>query len=102
MKPVGETEFVNGVAAMSASGAYGTTRVCAGIVGHADLALGGAVETVLEAHIAPAAAASAASATSPPTTPIRRLGIAGHPAAPGCSGDAEGSARASRSSRRSA
>ena len=51
MKPVGETEFVNGVAAMSASGGYGPTRVCAGIVGHADLRLGGRVREVLEAHI---------------------------------------------------
>ncbi len=51
MKPVGETEFVNGVAAMSASGAYGAARACAGIVGHADLMLGGAVGEVLDAHI---------------------------------------------------
>ena len=40
MKPVGETEFVNGVAAMSASGRYGKARLCAGIVGHADLGVG--------------------------------------------------------------
>src|SRR5436189_6047542 len=40
MRPVGETEFVNGVAAMSASGIYGKTKVCAGIVGYADLPLG--------------------------------------------------------------
>jgi len=52
MRPVGETEFVNGVAAMSASGQYGETAVCAGIVGHADLMLGDAVTPVLEAHIA--------------------------------------------------
>jgi L-fuconolactonase len=51
MKPVGETEFVNGVAAMSASGQYGNTRICAGIVGHADLRLGARVRDVLEAHI---------------------------------------------------
>ena len=38
LAPVGETEFVNGVAAMSASGAYGTGRVAAGIVGFAELA----------------------------------------------------------------
>jgi L-fuconolactonase len=50
-RPVGETEFVNGVAAMSASGGYGKVRVCAGIVGYADLTLGARVETVLEAHI---------------------------------------------------
>jgi predicted TIM-barrel fold metal-dependent hydrolase len=51
MKPVGETEFVNGVAAMSASGIYGPTRVCSGIVGHANLTLGARVEPALEAHI---------------------------------------------------
>ncbi|TWT12680.1 amidohydrolase [Reyranella sp. CPCC 100927] len=50
-KPVGETEFVNGVAAMSASGGYGTTRLCAGIVGFADLMLGDRVTPVLEAHV---------------------------------------------------
>jgi predicted TIM-barrel fold metal-dependent hydrolase len=51
MRHVGETEFVNGVAAMSASGMYGKTRHCAGIVGHADLALGSRVEPVVTAHI---------------------------------------------------
>jgi L-fuconolactonase len=50
-RPVGETEFANGIAAMSASGIYGKTRVCAGIVGHADLALGGRVEPILQAHL---------------------------------------------------
>ena len=52
MKPVGETEFVNGVAAMSASGGYGESRVCAGIVSFADLRLGTAVGEVLDAHMA--------------------------------------------------
>ena len=51
-RPVGETEFVNGIAAMSASGQYGPSRICAGIVGWADLMLGAAVQEVLEAHIA--------------------------------------------------
>jgi predicted TIM-barrel fold metal-dependent hydrolase len=51
MKPVGETEFSNGVAAMCASGVYGDVRVCAGIVGHADLTLGAEIRPVLEAHI---------------------------------------------------
>ena len=51
MQPIGETEFVNGIAAMSASGNYGPTKVCAGIVGTADLRLGEAVREVLEAHI---------------------------------------------------
>jgi L-fuconolactonase len=50
--PVGETEFVNGIAAMSASGGYGRTRVAAGIVGTADLRLGKAVADVLDAQIA--------------------------------------------------
>jgi predicted TIM-barrel fold metal-dependent hydrolase len=50
-KPIGETEFVNGVAAMSASGQYGPTRLCAGIVGHADLRLGETVQDVLETHL---------------------------------------------------
>jgi predicted TIM-barrel fold metal-dependent hydrolase len=50
---VGETEFVNGAAAMAASGRYGKTRACAGIVGRADLAEGGAeVERALAAHVA--------------------------------------------------
>lgn len=51
MKLVGETEFVNGIAAMSASGLYGPCRVAAGIVGHADLMLGDAVIEVLDAHM---------------------------------------------------
>ncbi|MDI1285303.1 MAG: amidohydrolase family protein [Reyranella sp.] len=51
MRPVGEIEFANGVAAMSASGGYGTPRLCAGIVGHADLMVGARVAKVLEAMI---------------------------------------------------
>ena len=50
LKPVGETEFVNGIAAMSASGGYGDTRACAAIVGYANLNLGAAVGEVLDAH----------------------------------------------------
>jgi predicted TIM-barrel fold metal-dependent hydrolase len=49
---VGETEFVNGIAAMSASGRYGPCRLAAGIVGSADLRLGDRVRPVLEAQIA--------------------------------------------------
>ncbi|MEM8767615.1 MAG: amidohydrolase family protein [Pseudomonadota bacterium] len=52
LKPVGETEFVNGIAAMSASGGYGDTRACLGIVSYADLNLGAAVGEVLDAHMA--------------------------------------------------
>ena len=40
MRPVGETEFVAGIAAMSDSGGYGKTRIAAGIVGYADLTIG--------------------------------------------------------------
>lgn len=54
LRPVGETEFVNGIAAMSASGLYGPARACAGIVAHADLTLGDAVADVLAAHRAAA------------------------------------------------
>jgi L-fuconolactonase len=52
MRCVGETEFVNGVAAMSASGLYGDVRAGAGIVGHVDLRMGEPVAEVLRAHIA--------------------------------------------------
>jgi predicted TIM-barrel fold metal-dependent hydrolase len=52
MRPVGQNEFVNGIAAMSASGRYGKARLCAGIVGHADLMLGDEAKPVLEALIA--------------------------------------------------
>jgi L-fuconolactonase len=51
MAPLGETEFVNGIAAMSASGLYGPARVCAGIVGFADLTLGDRIDPLLEAHL---------------------------------------------------
>jgi predicted TIM-barrel fold metal-dependent hydrolase len=51
-KSVGEVEFVNGIAAMAASGRFGKTRLCAGIVGYADLTLGDGVRPVLEALIA--------------------------------------------------
>ena len=51
MRPVGEVEFVAGIAAMSASGGYGPIKVAQGIVGFADLALGDRVEPVLEALI---------------------------------------------------
>ena len=49
-QPVGETEFVQGVAAQSASGQYGEMRAAAAIVSFADLSLGAAVDEVLEAH----------------------------------------------------
>jgi predicted TIM-barrel fold metal-dependent hydrolase len=52
LRPVGETQFAAGIAAMCESGFYGDVRVCAGIVGHADLTRGEAAGAVLDAHIA--------------------------------------------------
>ena len=51
-RPVGEVEFANGVAAMSASGGYGPAQICAGIVSHVNLLLGDGARPVLEAEIA--------------------------------------------------
>jgi predicted TIM-barrel fold metal-dependent hydrolase len=47
-RAVGEVEFANGQAAISASGHYGKTRIADGIVGFAPLGLGGRVEAVLQ------------------------------------------------------
>ena len=49
MRPVGEVEFVQGLAAASASGLYGPGRAAAAIIGHANLNLGERVEPVLDA-----------------------------------------------------
>lgn len=48
LRPLGEVEFANGVGAMAASGTFGACRVCAGIVGHADLRTGARVAELLE------------------------------------------------------
>ncbi len=50
MQPVGETEFVASVARQAEEHGL-KTRVCAGIVGHANLELGDDVAPVLAAHI---------------------------------------------------
>jgi predicted TIM-barrel fold metal-dependent hydrolase len=50
LRPVGETETVAGLTAATANGSYGSTRVAAGIVGHADLA-DDEVGEALDAHI---------------------------------------------------
>src|ERR1700760_2236971 len=50
-RPVGEVEFANGVAAMSASGGYGAAQINAGIVSHVNLLLGDGAKPVLEAEI---------------------------------------------------
>ena len=52
LRSLGETEFANGFAAMSASGNYGPRRISHRIVGQADLRLGERVRSVLEAHVA--------------------------------------------------
>lgn len=52
LQPVGETEFANGAAAMAASGKYGPCLVSHRIVSSANLLLGDAVRSVLEAHAA--------------------------------------------------
>ena len=51
LRPVGETQFANDVANMSASGLYGPTRVAAGIVGTAFLSAGDSVASVLDAQL---------------------------------------------------
>jgi L-fuconolactonase len=56
MAPLGEVEFVNGVAAMSASGLYGKTQVARGIISHVDMTLGAAAGPVLDAMAARAPA----------------------------------------------
>jgi predicted TIM-barrel fold metal-dependent hydrolase len=52
MKPIGETEFVEGIAAPAAKQQVGPTLVAGGIVGYANLTLGAAVAPVLEGHLA--------------------------------------------------
>ncbi|MFV0473656.1 MAG: amidohydrolase family protein [Pikeienuella sp.] len=49
LQPVGEVEFAAGAAAMAESGHYGDCRICAGIVGCADLTLGADIGRVLDA-----------------------------------------------------
>ena len=50
-RSLGETEFVRGQAAMSASGGFGVTRACDVMFGNVDLTLGAAVESLLEQHL---------------------------------------------------
>lgn len=51
MAPVGEVEFANGIAAMSASGGYGPCRGAETIISGANLTLGARVRETLEAQI---------------------------------------------------
>ncbi len=48
LRPTGEVEFVQGLAAASDTGLYGPTKAAAAIVGHANLNLGENVRPVLE------------------------------------------------------
>ena len=50
-RSLGETEFVRGQSAMSASGAFGITRACDVMFGNVDLTLGDAIEPLLEQHL---------------------------------------------------
>ncbi len=50
-RSLGETEFVSGQAAMSASGQFGPTRACDVMFGNVDMTLGRAVRPLLEKHI---------------------------------------------------
>lgn len=52
LRPLGEIEFANGVGAMADSGVYGDCRVCAGIVGHADLRHGAKIGEYLDRAMA--------------------------------------------------
>jgi len=49
LKPIGETEFVTEIAKQSEKGAKHQAKI-AGIVAHADLTMGDAVEEILDAH----------------------------------------------------
>ena len=49
-RSIGETEFVRGQAAMSASGEFGPARACAAMFGNVDLTLGRAVRGLIEQH----------------------------------------------------
>lgn len=51
LRPVGETEFALASGRLADRERQGRRRVCAAIVGHADLTLGDAVRPVLEAHV---------------------------------------------------
>ena len=50
LAPVGETEFVEKIALQNDSDNQGRFRAAAGIIGHANLRLGGSVDEVLQAH----------------------------------------------------
>ncbi|WP_201742176.1 amidohydrolase family protein [Mangrovicoccus ximenensis] len=55
MRPLGEVEFANGLADMTAAGQYGKCKVNAGIIGHANLTFGARIGELLDACMAAAA-----------------------------------------------
>jgi len=85
--PVGETEFANGIAAMSASGRYGPRRIAHRIVGHVDLSLGDAVRPVLEAHLARAGTRFRGVRGRTAYTAAPMFGVASDPARQGITRD---------------
>ncbi len=54
LRPLGEVEFANGVGAMADAGAHGPCRMCAAIVGYADMLHGDAVAGLLDRAVAAA------------------------------------------------
>lgn len=50
-RSLGETEFVTGQAAMSASGEFGSARACAVMFGNVDMTLGADIEPLLDRHV---------------------------------------------------
>jgi predicted TIM-barrel fold metal-dependent hydrolase len=52
LRSLGETEFVNGIAAVARSGLYVPVGICAGIVAYVDLRLADRVPPILERHMA--------------------------------------------------
>lgn len=88
MRPIGEVEFANGVAAMSASGLFGSRRLCAGIVGAADLSLGERVRPVLEASMRAGGSRFKGIRTLAAWSPIRTRVTPDHESRPGVLADA--------------
>ena len=83
LRPVGETEFVQGQAAMSESGLYGPARLANRIVGYANLLLGARVAPVLEAHMV---AAPGRFRGIRMNTAFSKAGLFGHPCDPALEG----------------
>lgn len=54
LRPLGEVEFANGVGATYCTGVYGSAKICAGVVGHANLTLGAQVGELLDRCMAAA------------------------------------------------